>query len=128
MQACIVCGCDFFVGHLIRAPIISGAEKFENPLLYLCLFGVREFRTIRPEYFDAVILIWIVRGGNDHAPSISEPFRQKRHGGCRNHAGILKCCRSPREAFLEMVENPRTRHARVLANEYLSTKFFADGA
>src|SRR5262245_1809104 len=82
----VIPGCYHSARHLISA-LIAGlsAQHFENAFLDFSLIGVGEFRSIRSEYFDAIVGVDIVRGRNHDAARISEPFCEKQWPASESH-------------------------------------------
>src|SRR5436190_24000383 len=92
-----------------------------------CLIGIRQLRSIRAEYFDAVVLIRIMRSRNHHATRIAQPLRQQRDCRRRNDAGVLHLRGCVGESSLKMVKDPWARDARVLPDQYFASEFLSDG-
>src|SRR5262249_59801746 len=86
------------------------------------------FGAIGSEFFDALVGEVFGGGRNQPAAQISEPFWEKRNRRRRNHTGILDRGRRTIEPFLQTLEDPRTRHPRILSYQNLAAELLADCA
>src|SRR4030095_1503693 len=129
MPAGIIGGSNLaFRYFVLMLKLAIGPEDLENSFFDFFLIRVCQFRAVSSKYFDAVVLIRIVRSGNHDATRISKPFCEKRDCWSRNHTCVLECGRRTRESLLKVLENPGARHARVLSNKHLAAEFFSDCA
>src|SRR5439155_5384180 len=102
-------------------------DQLVNAFFQLSLVCVTHLRSVGCEHLDAVILIWIVRGGNHDTAGIVARLGEQRDTWGWNHTGVFNRRPSRGDARFQMLEDPWTRHTRVLADEDFPRHLLADG-
>ena len=105
----------------------TGSQQAEDFLLDEVFFGIGQFEAVVAEDLEAVVLVGIVRGGDNHAGDERTGAREVGDAGSGDDAGIMYANALAGQASGHHLRDPRSALARVGADQDLRVRGMGGG-